>query len=180
MVKIGKVIRAFRIQRKLTLKELSSVAEISASYLSQIENDQVNMNMSVLENLSQALNVPIYMFFMHENIKDISLVRRDERSKVLRKDKVTIELLTGSQIASMSIHIMDIPPGHLPEEYSAHQGEEFLHVLEGRLVVDFNGYQTITLEEEDSVSYSSRIPHRIFSEEGCRVLVNSTSPPRDI
>ena len=51
MIKIGKIIRAFRAERKMTLKELAAKAEISTSYLSQIENDQVNMNLSVLESI---------------------------------------------------------------------------------------------------------------------------------
>ncbi|MDR1050347.1 MAG: helix-turn-helix domain-containing protein, partial [Deltaproteobacteria bacterium] len=52
MVKIGRIIKAFRSQRNLKLKDLAALADISPSYLSQIENDQVNMNMSVLDNIS--------------------------------------------------------------------------------------------------------------------------------
>ena len=177
MVEIGKIIRAFRNQRKMTLKALAVESDISPSYLSQIENDQVNMNMSVLEKISNALKVPIYMFFLQENINNISFIKNGERDKVVRNDNVTIELLTGPQITSMDIHIMDIPPKYKSPEYASHQGEEFMHVLEGGMTIDFSGYKSITLGIWDSVAYSSRIPHSISSEEGCKVLVNSTTPP---
>lgn len=177
MIKIGRIIKAFRGQRNLKLKDLAALADISPSYLSQIENDQVNMNMSVLDNISKSLNVPVYMFFMHDSINAVSLVRSDKRDKTLRQDGVTIEQLTGAQISTMNMHIMDIPAGHNALEYSSHTGEEFLHVLEGSLSIDFSGFKKIELQTFDSVSYSSRIPHRISSKKGCRVLVNSTTPP---
>ena len=55
MVKIGKIIRAFRLEEGMTLKDLATKADISVSYLSQIENDQVNMCLNVLEK-QQASN----------------------------------------------------------------------------------------------------------------------------
>lgn len=177
MANVGKIIRTFRKQRNMTLKDLALKAEISPSYLSQIENDIVNMNISVLENISKALNVPIYMFFIQENIDNISHVQKEARTRVMREDKVEKELLVNSDVFPDDVHIMNIPANYSAKDYAVHQGKEFLLVLSGSLSIDFSGYKTVELGVGDSLAYSSKIPHSISSEEGCRVFVYSTTPP---
>lgn len=177
MANIGRIIRTFRKQRNMTLKDLAAEADISSSYLSQIENDTVNMNISVLENISKALDVPIYMFFIQENIDNISHVRKEARTRVLREDKVEKELLVNPEVFPDDIHIMNIPANYSAKEYAVHQGKEFLLVLSGGLSIDFGGYKTVELGEGDSLAFSSKIPHSISSEDGCRVFVYSTTPP---
>lgn len=177
MVKIGKVIKAFRKRKKFTLKELAEKAKISSSYLSQIENDQVNMNMSVLESICQALEIPIYMCFMQERIKDIHVVRNDDRKKIYREDHVIEEYLTNDRFFNLEIHILTLPQEHYPEDYAVHQGEEFIFVLEGEIDIDFSGFQTFHLQSGDSIAYSSAIPHSIKCDTCGKVLVASSTSP---
>jgi len=48
------------------------------------------------------------------------------------------------------------------QDKSAHEGEEFIHVLEGSLLLDY-GNDKQTLEKGDSVYYDSIVPHRVYS-----------------
>lgn len=173
MVEIGKMIRALRTRNQMTLKELADKAGISAPYLSQIENDQVNMNMSVLENLSAALDTPIYMFFLQDIGADISFVKRDERSTLVREDGVTVQQLVDQQLFRDNIVVLDIPGDHTVVDYSAHQGDEFIFILEGTACVDFSGYRVYEMHPGDSIAFSSKIPHRITSKKGCRMILRS-------
>ena len=173
MLEIGKIIRAFRTQQKLTLKELAQKAGISAPYLSQIENDQVNMNMSVLENLATALRVPIYMFFIQDSIGDISHIRKAERSATKRKDGVVVEQLVNQQLFQDNIVVMSMPKGYSAGDYASHQGDEFILILEGAASVDFSGYKVFDLAEGDSLAFSSKLPHAISSKTGCKMLLRS-------
>jgi transcriptional regulator with XRE-family HTH domain len=91
LIKLGKIIRAFRLEREITLKDLAAKADISPSYLSQIENDQVNMNLSVLENISAALEKPLNLFFLQDSIDSVSFVAKKDRKKVVRTDKALSE-----------------------------------------------------------------------------------------
>lgn len=161
----------------MTLKMLAEKAHISASYLSQIENDSVNMNLSVLESISNALEIPPYTFFLEESLKDISLVRADERDITQRSDGVSVERLTKSTLVSTNVHIMVIPPKYQPTEYSVHPGEEFLFVFEGSLDVDFSGLETVHLKKQDALAYSSKIPHKLLSKSGCRIIMKTTTWP---
>jgi len=177
MLNVGKMIRNIRTDKNMTLKDLAEKAEISVSYLSQIENDSVNMNLRVLEAIGNALNVPLYAFFIQERILSISAVKSEERDRVLRSDGVLLEYLTDPNLVNTNVHIMTVPAGYFPQEYSSHPGEEFLYLLKGDLEVDFNGLRRIKLNVLDSLAYPSLIPHKIISVHGCELIMNSTTNP---
>lgn len=56
---IGKVIRLCRVQKDMSLDDLSSKIGISVSYLSLLERGKRDPNISVLEKISLGLNVPV-------------------------------------------------------------------------------------------------------------------------
>lgn len=60
---IGEKLRAARGRDKLSLRELASKAEMSASMLSQIETGKVNPSVRSIYNIATALGVPIEYFF---------------------------------------------------------------------------------------------------------------------
>ncbi len=177
MIRIGKIIRAFRVHKQLTLKELAAKVEISPSYLSQIENDQVNMSLGVLEGISQALETPIHMFFLQDDLSSISFVKEADRDRIIRSDNATMERLTNNKNIKFDITIVTYPKQYQAQEYAIHPGEEFLLVLEGCLSVDLAELASYSMEVGDSLAFPSKIPHSISSETGCRVLIHSSTLP---
>ncbi len=176
MILVGKVIRAFRIQKQLSLKELAQKIDLSYSYLSQIENDQVNINLSILESISNALDIPIHMLFLQDSLNDVSLVRANERITMQRADGVTMEMLTKKNV-KLDIQIVTYQAGYIAEEFATHQGDEFLMILEGSITINHANYQNFELEKGDCIAFSSRIPHLISSKNGAKVLFHSTTMP---
>jgi transcriptional regulator with XRE-family HTH domain len=61
----------------------------------------------------------------------------------------------------MEPFIVDIEGG-AEQKKSTHEGEEFIHVLSGRLSLEY-GADSYTLEAGDSVYYDSIVPHRVLS-----------------
>jgi transcriptional regulator with XRE-family HTH domain/quercetin dioxygenase-like cupin family protein len=61
----------------------------------------------------------------------------------------------------MEPFIVDIEPS-AEQEKSAHEGEEFIHVLSGALALEY-GTSSQVLNAGDSVYYDSIVPHRVFS-----------------
>jgi len=53
---------------------------------------------------------------------------------------------------------------------SAHEGEEFIYVLEGNLSLEY-GMSRETLKQGDSVYYDSIVPHRVFSADSAPVKI---------
>jgi transcriptional regulator with XRE-family HTH domain len=56
---IGRAIRLCRTQKNLKQADLAKRAEISISYLSLLEQGKRDPNFSTIENISNALNVPV-------------------------------------------------------------------------------------------------------------------------
>jgi len=56
------------------------------------------------------------------------------------------------------------------QDKSAHEGEEFIYVLEGNLALEY-GVDKNTLKQGDSVYYDSIVPHRVFSADNNPVKI---------
>jgi quercetin dioxygenase-like cupin family protein len=76
----------------------------------------------------------------------------------------------------MEPFIVDIEPGAVQEK-STHEGEEFIHVLSGKLRLEY-GKDTSILDMGDSVYYDSIIPHRVLPVDNkpARILAVIYSP----
>lgn len=61
----------------------------------------------------------------------------------------------------MEPFIVDIEPDAVQEK-SPHEGEEFIHVLEGNLKLEYGTINEV-LKAGDSVYYDSIVPHRVIS-----------------
>jgi len=69
----------------------------------------------------------------------------------------------------MEPFIVDIEPDAVQEK-STHEGEEFIHVLEGNLKLEY-GTITQTLKAGDSMYYDSIVPHRVVSADSNPVKI---------
>jgi transcriptional regulator with XRE-family HTH domain len=56
---LGDVLRSERMQRGMTLRELSSAARVSLGYISEIERGQKEASSELLASLCDALDVPL-------------------------------------------------------------------------------------------------------------------------
>jgi quercetin dioxygenase-like cupin family protein/transcriptional regulator with XRE-family HTH domain len=76
----------------------------------------------------------------------------------------------------MEPFIVDIDPG-AEQDKSAHEGEEFIHILSGKLSLEY-GTASWVLGPGDSVYYDSIVPHRVLSanDEPVRILAVIYTP----
>ena len=58
---IGKAIKHYRNSKKLTLKELSSEIKVTASFLSDLENNKRLPSIDTLQKLADAFCIPMYI-----------------------------------------------------------------------------------------------------------------------
>lgn len=84
---IGEKLRAVRRERQMSLRELASSAEMSASMLSQIETGKAYPSVRSIYNIAAALGVPVDYFFPDQDgdegstlpvVEDISTVSSGE------------------------------------------------------------------------------------------------------
>lgn len=160
---IGERIKKSRNDKSLSLRELAGMVELSASFLSQIEQGKASPSIENLKKIAHSLDVRVSYLIEDEEIKKNSdLIRANERHFVESVDSNTrISLLTSSNIEkSMEPILYEIGPGgESGRDYYTHPGEEFIFLLEGKL--DIYMEETVHhLNEGDSFYFKSTQKHR--------------------
>lgn len=80
---LGTVIKNIRKQRGQTQQEFASSCGITQTYLSQIENNNKEPNLSTLKEISNNLDLPLpILFFLSLNEDDISPEKREAFQKL--------------------------------------------------------------------------------------------------
>jgi len=75
---IGQIIKYVRKKQGVTQKKLALKCELSQAYLSQIETNQKEPNLSTLKVIAANLDMPLpILFFMSLEEKDISEQKRE-------------------------------------------------------------------------------------------------------
>ena len=170
---IGEKIKQLREDQALSLEELAKRVGVSPSVLNQIENHLVSPPLGTLIKIAHALAISVSDFFGGEG-GTVSLVRKDERKKVSRfasKDGVNY----GYSYESLGFDKKDrqmepflVTLEKTPMEaksLSSHPGEEFIFVLEGKVLVQLGDHTDILLPG-DSIYYDANILHHVGCHEG--------------
>lgn len=88
---LGRAIKICRNSRGLSQAELAKRAQCSISYLSLLENSHRDPVLSVVENISRELNVPIgILFFLAADNNELSGLNDDLKGNIAR---TVLELL---------------------------------------------------------------------------------------
>lgn len=142
----------------MTLQALSDGSGVSVGYISQIERDQVTPTLGTLASLARALGVGLDYFVAMPNVSD-TLVRREDRRR-FSLDGVTQQYeQLGVDLPNheMSAFMIYVPNGYSSETVS-HEGEEFIHVLQGELDITLDG-ESLALRRGDSLHFRGNRRH---------------------
>lgn len=178
---LAATLQRLREQRGLTLEELADRSSVSAATLSQLERGQGNPSFATLLKIANGLKVPVPVFFQSDTTDEGIVVRRPHRKRlVFSKDEGrTYELLSPDVKGAIEMLWVELEPGVWTEdERVAHEGEECLLVLEGRLEAHIGSSEPQVLEAGDSVYVRSDVPHSYRSSEAMRtVFIIAITPP---
>ncbi|MDN5331041.1 MAG: hypothetical protein PWP45_266 [Tepidanaerobacteraceae bacterium] len=83
----GKTIREFRKKRNMSLKELAQKANLSVSYLCEIERGKKHPSLEVIEKLAAALNISKDALFYENLTRGSSTTSTGERISILRRER---------------------------------------------------------------------------------------------
>ncbi len=91
---LGDVLRHERMQRGMTLREVSAEARVSLGYISEIERGQKEASSELLSSLCAALDLPL-----SDVLRDVSdAVAQEER--LLAPTPITVPSRAGNVVAS--------------------------------------------------------------------------------
>jgi transcriptional regulator with XRE-family HTH domain len=171
-VDVGERLRAIRHLRRLTLKEVASSAELSESFLSQVERGRTSASIASLQRIAAALGIEVSDLFARDGTHRQRVLRHGARDVVAFGKLARKALLTPKPFHALEVVAAEFEPGGSTgdEPYTHGDSEELFLVLAGvvHLQLDMAFYE---LAAGDSAQYRSSTPHRI---------VNPTDEPAEV
>jgi transcriptional regulator with XRE-family HTH domain len=178
-VDLGERLRAIRLLRRRTLKDVALAAGVSESFLSQLERGRTGASVASLQRLAAALGIEVSDLFASDGLPRPRVLRREARQPVVWGHLGRKALLTPKPFHSLEVVAAEFDPGGSTgdEPYTHGDSEELLLVVAGRVHVQL-GTEVYDLRAGDSVHYRSSTPHRVSNptEEPAEVLF-VISPP---
>lgn len=174
----GWKLRRLRRDAGKTLETVARAAGLSASVLSTFERTSHGLSLMALHAVAHHLGTTIAALSGQSDTPHESLVRAGAWAAWPRSNSgvVVQELVRGRR--QMECHRFLLPPGASSEGAYEHEGEEFIHVLQGSLDIVLDGNRFFRLEPGDSFYFESRRPHSWRNgAEGETVLIWINTPP---
>ena len=179
-INLGSTLRAVRTSRRLSLTEVADATHISASFLSLVELGKSDITIGRLARLAEFYRVSFTDLLGGAELSDADVIRRHEQ-RLLHSpaEGIDVYLLTSETKRTMMPMLLYFEPGAELAEYGRHEGEEFVHVLQGSLALEIEGSEPRVLESGDSAYYSAERPHlfRNASADAPLRLMCVDSPP---
>jgi quercetin dioxygenase-like cupin family protein len=174
---LARRLREVRRDRGLSLAQVSMATGISKSFLALLEKGQTDISLGRL--------LPLLEFFAL-SMADVLDWSASERDDVVRAGEAPFLFSVAQGIdAYLAAPDRDRPflpvlvvyqPGATMSQYSEHDGDEFVFVLEGGVRISFGEEEPVVLHTGDSIFFASRRAHRIEAEGAsvARTLVITT------
>lgn len=177
---LGATLRAIRTSRRLSLASVAEATDISPSFLSLVELGKSDITIGRLTRLAEFYKISFTDLLGEADTTDAEIVRTHERQLIHSPaEGIDVYLLTSDTRRTMMAMLLVFEPSAALAEYGRHEGEEFVHVIEGSLVLEIDGADVRTLTTGDSAYYSAERPHlfRNASSKKRLSLVCVDSPP---
>jgi len=168
---IGDRIRGLREARGLSYEALSNMTGFAVDILEKIEKNEIQPPLGTLVKLSTALDSALGRLVSGIGDKLYAVTRKNERKTVSRsttakgKKLYTYQSLDtevkGRHMEALFVKLEENPE----QEMSVHEGEEFIYVVSGTVVVKID-QEMFELAPGDSVYYLSTTPHMVAAKQG--------------
>jgi transcriptional regulator with XRE-family HTH domain len=159
---LGERLRVLRTERRLSLSAVADGTGISPSFLSLVEKGSSDITIGRLVRLVAFYGVRVTDLIPDTEHREALVVRSGEQRQLYsRAEGLSVHLLTPDTERAMMPVAAEFAPGGESAEFSSHPGEEFIHVLEGIIRVEIEGFDPIILEPGDTAYYRSDRPHKL-------------------
>lgn len=172
---VGFKIKGIRESKNISVEEIAERTGLSVEQINSIESDQYLPSLGPLIKVARALGVRLGTFLDDNDNLGPVVCRAEERSSSIsfsngasdaRKHMEYHSLAKQKAGRSMEPFVIDIQPSEERNfKLSAHEGEEFIYVLEGSIEIDY-GKQQYTLNAGDSIFYDSIVQHHVHGAPG--------------
>ena len=174
---VGIKIRRIRETKGLTVEDIAERSGLSIEQINSIENDQNLPSLGPLIKVARALGVRLGTFMDDNDQLGPVICRAEEREKNSsisfsngatdsRKHMEYHPLAQQKAGRHMEQFVIDIHPDENKNlQLSAHEGEEFIYVMDGEVEVEY-GKEKYLLKKNDSIFYDSIVKHHVHGVPG--------------
>ncbi len=174
---VGLKIKGLRESKNLSVEEIAERSGLSVEQINSIENDQNLPSLGPLIKIARALGVRLGTFMDDNDALGPVVCRAADRERDssisfsndatdARKHMEYHPLAQQKAGRHMEPFVIDIHPEETPDfQLSAHEGEEFIYVMQGEVEIVY-GKETYNLKEGDSIFYDSIVKHHVHGAPG--------------
>jgi transcriptional regulator with XRE-family HTH domain len=177
--RLGAQLRRHRRERGLSLGEVAKATDISASFLSHVENGKSDITFMRLERLVALYGKSLADLAAPHPANDRVVRASEQEQLAFGQEHVAMYLLAPDTKRSMMPILVVYEPGGGSVEPFRTESEEFIHILHGAVEITFEDGETIELSRGDSVYLIE--PHRARSyrnaSRGKTISLSVLSPP---
>lgn len=154
-------LRALRRTRGLSLAEVGDATRISPSFLSLVEKGKSDITIGRLVRLVEFYGISINDLLPSPFEATFPEVIRLPERRLFHSpaEGIDVFLLSGDTRRTMMPMLLEFEPGAHLAERGHHEGEEWVHVLEGSLSLELQGSEPTVLGPGDSGYYPADRPH---------------------
>ncbi|MFQ6550662.1 helix-turn-helix domain-containing protein [Aestuariibius sp. 2305UL40-4] len=177
-------IRNLRVGAGLTLRDVGEATGLSISQISKLETGRARLTVDLALRLAGALRVPANVFFLEQEAQDLPvrpvLTRAGEALRH-RLQGMDFEVLCSEVREKHALNWRVTVHGKTLDACGGlrcHAGEEFVHVLSGRLTLHFAAAPSVTLGPGDSLVFHGPSAHGYAAGDGpaVAIMTNSVAP----
>lgn len=160
-INVGRRLQELRTAQGYSIRRLAELSGLNFNTLSLIENEKTSPNVSTLQQIASALQVPITAFFESSNLnKEVVFQKAGERPHTSFPHGELEDLGGGLALGDATPLMMKAnPKSDSGSDAIVHTGQEFVYCLEGSIVYFVRKDQYL-LEAGDSLIFQAHIPHR--------------------
>jgi len=180
---IGTYLKQLRLEKGYTLNEVAHKLNLTASFLSQLENMKLSPSLESLEKILSYYAVNLSEFFRQIEQKRFIIVRNGDEKPLDMPGEgiVLIPLASKLQNNSLETYIVKfignavIETAVLPKEVN---GERVIYIMKGKIATIIDKETPIELIAGDSINYKSYVSCKIHTFQGdkAEILISGMPP----
>ncbi|MDO8914502.1 MAG: XRE family transcriptional regulator [Coriobacteriia bacterium] len=186
--RIGAKLTTLRESLGLSVADLAERCDCDATLIASLESGDVAPSLAPLIKITRALGVRLGTLLDDDTCVGPVVTRKGEADEVRRVKSLEtssdggvldfFSLAAGKTARHMEPFLIDVQPaGDSQHSLSTHEGEEFIHVMDGSVEVEY-GKDLHVLAAGDSIYYDSVVPHQVraYGRAPARILAVVYAP----
>lgn len=164
LLNIGTRIRNLRMVQRRTIQDIADACELSKSMVSKIETNAVVPSVATLVRIAKALGTNVSVLMEENNAQTSVVITAQKVSENITKTDRGYHIFPFAaefKEKKMQPFLFVANKGEVKEHHLTHEGEEFIHILEGELKLQVGNVE-YTLKQGDSVYFNAMEQHGIM------------------